>query len=243
MNIKGYCIFRWSYESFWALRSLGTEKLAASGKISLSYFSPSHDMIPLIFFLQKTNILYIYFVRSVISFRFPLHSLEFSMVWLLYSRVVYQCLLSLNCIMCIALQMLQTVWDNRGYFSVLAPAKSSPHLCPIGFGGFYIFDSRYLLCRYGNLTRFIKDGFRWQNWHCLRTRVIRFMLLHGHQILAGKFLQFFWNMSIICISPTSSYSSLHQNTGLLWQAWFHVSQAPWGSMYMGCDQVYWYFPL
>nr|ACU17828.1 unknown [Glycine max] len=38
--------------------------------------------------------------------------------------------------------------------------------------------------KFGNLIRLIKDGFLWQNWHCLRTRVIRFMLLHGHQILA-----------------------------------------------------------
>lgn len=37
MNIKGCCIFRWSCESFWALGSLGTDKLAASGEFSLFY--------------------------------------------------------------------------------------------------------------------------------------------------------------------------------------------------------------
>ena len=37
MNTKGCCIFRWSYESFWALGSFGTDKLAASGETGFFY--------------------------------------------------------------------------------------------------------------------------------------------------------------------------------------------------------------
>jgi len=101
--------------------------------------------------------------------------------WLLASRVVSPSMLSLN------LQMLQSETIGKTDFSVLTPKECSPHRSLSMFGLFpHLWRIVLFLHRYGSLTRLIKDGFPWQNYHFPRTRVIRFMPSLGHQILAGK---------------------------------------------------------
>lgn len=43
-----------------------------------------------------------------------------------------------------------------------------------------------VLHRFGNLIRLTKDGFLWQSWLWLQTKVTRFMLLRGRKILEGN---------------------------------------------------------
>ncbi|XP_058218379.1 uncharacterized protein LOC131329309 isoform X4 [Rhododendron vialii] len=49
------------------------------------------------------------------------------------------------------------------------------------------------VCRFGNLIRITKDGFRLLSWLYLRKRAIQFMWLLGHQILAGNIVFGRWS--------------------------------------------------
>ena len=44
----------------------------------------------------------------------------------------------------------------------------------------------FVLHRFGNLIRLIKDGFLLQSWLWKQTKVMGFMLLRGHKILEGN---------------------------------------------------------